>query len=106
VLSVTGDTSYGIPDRSREVLRGADLLFVDGIVPATHCEYHPAGDDHRADDGTYRTFGTKHMTIEGARAMAADLDPAAYRIVHLSHYIQAEDAFDDDMAVDGETFSL
>jgi phosphoribosyl 1,2-cyclic phosphate phosphodiesterase len=106
VLSVTGDTSYGIPDRSREVLRGADLLFVDGIVPATHCEYHPAGGDHRADDGTYRTFGTKHMTIEGARAMAADLDPAAYRIVHLSHYIQAEDAFDDDMAVDGETFSL
>jgi phosphoribosyl 1,2-cyclic phosphate phosphodiesterase len=38
--------------------------------------------------------------------MAAALDPAEYRIVHLSHYVPAEDAFDDDMAVDGETFNL
>ena len=105
-LALTGDTSYGIPDRSREVLRDADLLFVDGIVPATHCEYHPLGGAHPDDSGTYRTFGTKHMTIEGAREMAAALDPAEYRIVHLSHYVPAENAFDDDMAVDGETFSL
>jgi phosphoribosyl 1,2-cyclic phosphate phosphodiesterase len=105
-LALTGDTSYGIPARSRDVLRGADLLFVDGIVPATYSEYHPAGGAHPADDGTYRTFGTKHMTIEGARAMAEVLDPDDYRIVHLSHYIPAGAAFDDDMAVDGERFSL
>jgi phosphoribosyl 1,2-cyclic phosphate phosphodiesterase len=105
-LSVTGDTSYGIPDRSRTVLRDADLLFADGIVPAKHSEYHPAGGAHPADDGTYRTFGTKHMTIEGARAMAEELRAADYRIVHLSHYIPAAEAFDDDMAVDGEQFTL
>ncbi len=105
-LALTGDTSYGVPGRSRDVLRGADLLFVDGIVPAKYCEYHPAGGDHPADDGTHRTFGTKHMTIEGAREMAEDLAPDEYRIVHLSHYVPAEEAFDEDMAVDGESFTL
>jgi phosphoribosyl 1,2-cyclic phosphate phosphodiesterase len=105
-LALSGDSSYGIPDRSRAVLRGADLLFVDGIVPAKYCEYHPAGGSHPAEDGTYRTFGSKHMTIEGARAMAADLAADDYRIVHLSHYVPADEAFDDDMAVDGERFTL
>ena len=105
-LSLSGDTSYAVPDRSRDVLRGADLFFVDGIVPAKHCEYHPLGGAHPDEAGTYRTFGTKHMTIEGARALASDLDADEYRLVHLSHYIPAEEAFDDDMAVDGERFSL
>ena len=105
-LSLSGDTSYAVPDRSRDVLRGADLLFVDGIVPAKHCEYHPLGGAHPDEAGTYRTFGTKHMTIEGARALADDLAADEYRLVHLSHYIPAEEAFDDDMAVDGERFSL
>ena len=106
VLAMSGDTSYAVPDRSRAVLRDADLLFVDGIVPAKYCEYHPLGGAHPADDGTFRTFGTKHMTIEGARALADDLSPAEYRLVHLSHYTPAGEAFDDDMAVDGERFTL
>ena len=105
-LALSGDTSYAVPDRSRDVLRGADLLLADGIVPAKHCEYHPLGGAHPDDDGTFRTFGTKHMTIEGARALAADLSPADHRLVHLSHFIPAGEAFDDDMAVDGERFSL
>jgi phosphoribosyl 1,2-cyclic phosphate phosphodiesterase len=46
------------------------------------------------------------MTIEGARAFAEDLSVEEYRLVHLSHYIAAEDAFDDDMALDGEQFVL
>jgi len=106
ILSLSGDTSYGLPERSRDVLRGGDLLLADGIVPAEYCEYHPYGGDHPDDDGVFRTFGTKHMTIEGARDLAAALDADDYRIVHLSHYIAAEDAFDDDMALDGERFVL
>ncbi|QLD90589.1 MBL fold metallo-hydrolase [Natronomonas salina] len=106
VLSLTGDTNYDLPERSRDVLRGADLLLADGIVPASNCEYHPLGGDHPDDEGVFRTFGTKHMTIEGARDLAAELGADDYRLVHLSHYIPAERAFDDDMAVDGETFGL
>jgi len=105
-LSISGDSNYGISERSRDVLDDPDLLFVDGIVPANHAQYHPAGGDHPDRNGTFRTFGTKHMTIEGARALADDLSADEYRLVHLSHYIPAEDAFDDDMAVDGEQFRL
>jgi phosphoribosyl 1,2-cyclic phosphate phosphodiesterase len=104
VLSLSGDKNYGVSERSRGVLSGADLLFVDGIVPAAYCEYHPYGGDHADENGIPRTFGTKHMTIEGARAFAEDLSIEEYRLVHLSHYIAAEDAFDDDMALDGEQF--
>ena len=105
-LSVSGDSSYEIPEDSRDVLREPDLLLVDGIVPAEHCEYHPLGGAHHDDDGVPRTFGTKHMTIEGARALASDLGASEYRIVHLSHFISADEAFDDDMAVDGDRFTL
>ena len=106
VLSMSGDSNYAISDASRDVLDAPDLLFVDGIVPASNAKYHPLGGDHPDADGTYRTFGTKHMTIEGARALAEDLDAAEYRLVHLSHYIPAERAFEGDMAVDGERFTL
>jgi phosphoribosyl 1,2-cyclic phosphate phosphodiesterase len=105
-LSLSGDSNYAIGRDSRDVLCDPDLLFVDGIVPAKHTEYHPRGGDHPDSAGVYRTFGTKHMTIEGARALASDLDAEEYRIVHLSHYIPVEEAFDDDMAVDGERFEL
>jgi phosphoribosyl 1,2-cyclic phosphate phosphodiesterase len=105
-LALTGDTSYDIPERSREALSGADLLLADGIVPASNCEYHPMGGAHRDDSGTPRTFGTKHMTIEGARDMCARLDAATHRMVHVSHYVPAERAFAEDLAVDGERFDL
>ena len=105
-LSISGDTNYGISESSRDVLRNPDLLFVDGIVPAKHSEYHPIGGDHPDENGVYRTFGNKHMTIEGARALSEDLDASDDRLVHLSHYIPAGEAFDDDMAVDGDSFRL
>lgn len=105
-LSLSGDTNYGISDASRGVLFDPDLCFLDGIVPAKHSKYHPLGGDHPDEHGVYRTFGTKHMTIEGARALADELAADEYRLVHLSHYIPADEAFDDDMAVDGETFLL
>jgi phosphoribosyl 1,2-cyclic phosphate phosphodiesterase len=105
-LALTGDTSYDIPERSREVLAGADLALADGIVPAENCEHHPMGGAHHDDEGVPRTFGTKHMTIEGARDMCERLDAEEYRLVHVSHYVPADRAFAEDLAVDGESFDL
>ncbi|WP_254536206.1 MBL fold metallo-hydrolase [Halomarina litorea] len=105
-LALSGDTSYDVPPDSRERLAGADLLLADGIVPARLCEYHPLGGSHEDGEGVPRTFGTKHMTFEGARALADDLDASEYRLVHVSHFPTPEEAFGDDLAVDGETFTL
>lgn len=105
-LAVTGDTSFAVSDRSRAVLAGADLALVAGIVHAPYCERHPAGGAHHDAEGVPRTFGTKHMTLTGARAMAAELDAAAHRIVHVAHFVPQDRAFADDIAVDGDTFEL
>ena len=105
-LAISGDTSYAFPEESRAVLRGADLGIVEGIVHAELCEHHPAGGDHYDESGVPRTFGTKHMTLTGARALAADLDLGEYRIVHTAHFVPPEQAFADDVAVDGERFEL
>jgi phosphoribosyl 1,2-cyclic phosphate phosphodiesterase len=105
-LAMTGDTSFGIPDASKERLSDADLLLVEGIVTADKCEYHPLGGNHHDDDGVPRSFGTKHMTVEGAHSMAAELAPDQYRIVHTSHFIDADDAFAEALALDGERYEL
>lgn len=105
-LALTGDTSYAVPDDSRDALCDADLLLADGIVPASLCEHHPLGGDHHAPDGTPRTFGTKHMTMEGARALADELAADRYRIVHVSHFPEPAEAFGADLAVDGERYEL
>ncbi len=106
VLSVSGDTTYGIGAEARETLRDPDLAIVEGIVNAEFCDHHPAGGDHHDDDGVPRTFGTKHMTLRGARDLAADLGADDYRIVHTAHFVPADRAFADDVAVDGERFRL
>ena len=106
VLAISGDTCYEIPDRSREALSGADLALVEGLVHADACSYHPKGGRHHDSEGVPRTFGTKHMTLTGARDFADDIDADEYRIVHTAHYVPADRAFDDDIAVDGERFSL
>ena len=105
-LAITGDTNFAIPDDSRDVLRGADLLLADGLVPADHCTYHPLGGDHHDDDGVPRTFGTKHMTIAGARDLATELDADRLRVVHVSHFTDADRAFEEPLAVDGERYQL
>jgi phosphoribosyl 1,2-cyclic phosphate phosphodiesterase len=105
-LSITGDTSFAVPERSVDALAGADLALVEGIVHAEFCDGHPAGGAHPDDDGVYRTFGTKHMTLTGARETANRLDPDAYRLVHVSHYVPPERAFAADMAVDGDRFHV
>ena len=105
-LSLSGDTSFGISDESRAALADPDLLLADGIVPAHLCEHHPLGGRHEDDAGVPRTFGTKHMTIEGARELGEELDAGETRIVHLSHFMPAGEAFGDDLAVDGERYDL
>jgi len=105
-LSLSGDTSYEIPKQSRKRLQEPDLLLADGIVPASLCEYHPIGGTHTDDSGVARTFGTKHMTREGALALAADLDAAQTRIVHTAHYYPVEEAFEEPLAIDGEQYRL
>ncbi|WP_254766615.1 MBL fold metallo-hydrolase [Salinilacihabitans rarus] len=105
-LSITGDTSYDVPADSREALADPDLLLADAIVPAHLCDYHPAGGRHADADGVPRTFGTKHMTREGALALADDLDASETRLVHLAHYYPVEEAFAEPLAVDGEEHVL
>ncbi|WP_435123878.1 MBL fold metallo-hydrolase [Halobaculum sp. D14] len=105
-LSLTGDTSYDVPEESRAALADPDLLLADAIVPASLCEKHPLGGSHHDADGVPRTFGTKHMTREGALSLADDLDAARARLVHVAHFYPADEAFDDPIAVDGETYDL
>jgi phosphoribosyl 1,2-cyclic phosphate phosphodiesterase len=105
-LSLTGDTSYGVPDESRTALAEPDLLLADAIVPASLCEYHPLGGKHEDDDGVPRTFGTKHMTREGALDLAHELDAEETRLVHTAHFYPPEEAFEEPLAVDGEQYEL
>ncbi|MFC6906047.1 MBL fold metallo-hydrolase [Halalkalicoccus tibetensis] len=105
-LSLTGDTSYDLPDRSKEALADPDLLLADAIVPASLCEHHPIGGNHHAPDGTPRTFGTKHMTREGALALADELDAGRTRLVHLAHFYPPGEAFEEPLAIDGERYEL
>ena len=105
-LSLSGDTSYDVPEQSRNRLRGPDLFLADGIVPASLCEYHPLGGTHIDDSGIPQTFGTKHMTREGALALADELGAARTRLVHTAHYYPVEEAFAEPLAVDGEQYRL
>jgi len=105
-LALTGDTSYDVPAESREALAGADLLLADAIVPASLCEHHPLGGRHHDSAGVPRTFGTKHMTREGALDLADRLDAAETRLVHTAHFYPADEAFEEPLAVDGETYDL
>ncbi|MFB6171428.1 MAG: MBL fold metallo-hydrolase [Haloarculaceae archaeon] len=105
-LAISGDTNFAVPETSREALADPDLFLADGIVPAHLCEYHPLGGDHEDETGTPRTFGTKHMTIEGAQSLADDLGARETRVVHVSHFVPADEAFEEPLAVDGEQYEL
>lgn len=104
-LALTGDTNYDVPDGTKEVLAGADVLLADAIVPASFCENHPAGGSHYAD-GIARTFGSKHMTREGALALADELAVEDVGLVHLSHFYPPDEAFESPLTVDGDRFVL
>jgi len=105
-LSITGDTSYAIPAESREALAGADLLLADAIVPAHLCSYHPLGGTNHDEAGVPRTFGTKHMTREGALDLAEDIEVTETRLVHSAHFYPVDEAFEEPLAVDGERYEI
>lgn len=105
-LSLSGDSSYGISEQSRTVLADPDLLLADGIVPASLCKHHPIGGKDHDAEGVARTFGTKHMTREGALALADDLAADVTRLVHTAHFYPADEAFEEPLAVDGEQCRL
>lgn len=105
-LSLSGDTSYDVPDDSRDCLRSPELFLADAIVPAALCDRHPLGGNHHDADGVPRSFGTKHMTREGALALADDLGADMTRLVHTAHYYPVEEAFEEPLAVDGEQYRL
>ncbi|WP_224448502.1 MBL fold metallo-hydrolase [Haloprofundus salilacus] len=105
-LSLSGDTSYDVPEDSRAALSDPDLFLADAIVPAALCEHHPAGGRHYDHEGVPRTFGHKHMTREGALSMAEELHAAQTRLVHTSHFYPVDEAFEEPLAVDGEQYDL
>ncbi|QKY20975.1 MBL fold metallo-hydrolase [Halolamina sp. CBA1230] len=104
-LSLSGDTSYDIPEASRDALRDPDLLLADAIVPASLAPKHPMGGSDFVDD-VPMTFGTKHMTREGAIRLGEDLNADETRLVHLAHFYPPEEAFEEPLAVDGEVYEL
>jgi phosphoribosyl 1,2-cyclic phosphate phosphodiesterase len=105
-LSLSGDTSYDVPDESLAALADPDLFLADAIVPASLCEHHPIGGNHHDADGVPRTFGTKHMTREGALALAEEVGATETRLVHTAHFYPADEAFAEPLAVDGEVYHL
>jgi phosphoribosyl 1,2-cyclic phosphate phosphodiesterase len=46
------------------------------------------------------------MTIEGAVEFGADLAADRTRVVHVSHFLDAGEAFVEPLAVDGERYDL
>lgn len=105
-IAISGDTAYSIDATARAAFRGAELFLVDAIVPAALCERHPLGGADHTSTGTPRTFGTKHMTREGALSLADELDVGEVRLVHTAHFYPADEAFDAPLAVDGERYQI
>ncbi len=105
-VAISGDTAYGIDAAAREVFHGADLFLADAIVPAALCDRHPLGGADHTATGIPRTFGTKHMTREGALELAAELEVGEVRLVHTAHFYPASEAFDPVLAVDGEQYQF
>ena len=105
-VAISGDTAYSIDRAARDAFRGADLFLADAIVPAALCDRHPLGGADHTEGGTPRTFGTKHMTREGALALADELDVAEVRLVHTAHFYPPDEAFEAPLAVDGERYLI
>ncbi len=68
VIAYTSDTRKDIPEKSLDLLCGADLLLVDGIAPAGY-NIH------------------KHMNYADAVELAGSVGARDYRVVHMSHLV-------------------
>ena len=68
-IAYTSDTNEHIPERSKDLIRGADLLLIDGLFPASFRKVE------------------KHLNYEEAIEMAFELKVKDFRTVHMSHHI-------------------
>ena len=68
-VGYTSDTNEHIPEKTRELLTGLDLLLIDGLFPSSFKKV------------------AKHLNYEEAVEMAADLKAKDFRVVHMSHYL-------------------
>jgi phosphoribosyl 1,2-cyclic phosphate phosphodiesterase len=83
-VGYTADTRSDIPERSRKLLSGVDLLLVDALAPRGYHVY-------------------KHMSYEEACQMAIDLNAVEFRCVHMSHAIRWDQPH---IGKDGECFNF
>jgi phosphoribosyl 1,2-cyclic phosphate phosphodiesterase len=83
-IGYTGDTRAQIPNESKDLLDGVDLLFVDALSP----------------DGYHVS---KHMSYPEAVAFAEDRKPGVFRCVHMSHAVDWDLP---SIGLDGECFVL
>lgn len=68
-VGYTSDTNEHIPEKSRELLTGLDLLLIDGLFPSSFKKV------------------AKHLNYEEAVVMAGELKAQDFRVVHMSHYL-------------------
>jgi phosphoribosyl 1,2-cyclic phosphate phosphodiesterase len=83
-VGYTSDTNPDIPGKSRELLKNADLLLTDALVPSG-------------------IRIPKHMNYLDACMLAQEIAPADFRCVHMSHLIPWDLPH---TGKDGETFSF
>lgn len=67
-VASTSDTRRDVCQRSMDLMEGADLLFVDAMVPAGYSIY-------------------KHMNYPEACSLARETGAADFRCIHMSHLI-------------------
>jgi phosphoribosyl 1,2-cyclic phosphate phosphodiesterase len=84
-IAYTSDTNEHIPRESLDLLRGADLLFIDGLFTQSYKKVE------------------KHLNYEEAVILAKELMVKDFRIVHMSHIIPFDLPY---QGRDGEVFRL
>jgi len=68
-IGYTSDTNEHLPNKTRELLSGVDLLLIDGLFPSSFKKV------------------AKHLNYEEAVIMAGELKARDFRVVHMSHYL-------------------
>lgn len=83
-IGYTSDTNEHIPPESRDLFRGVDMLFIDGLFTDSYKKVE------------------KHLNYEEAIELAKELKVKDFRIVHMSHIIPFDAP---GQGRDGEVFS-
>ena len=83
-VAFTSDTNSDIPEKSIDLLRDLDMLFLDAIVPSS-------------------ITIQKHMNYLDACTLAAQLSPKDFRCVHMSHLLPWDLPH---LGKDGESFEF